>query len=80
MTVGPNRALVIAFEENVVNESKQRLERKERKEHDSDDRVCIVQCVEVPGHPDTDTESRGVEDQAEYLEQAVHPPETWERG
>lgn len=78
VTVGPDCALVVALEENVVNEPEQRLERKERKEHDSDDWVCIVQCVEVPGHPDTYTESRGVEDQAEYLEQAVHPPETRE--
>lgn len=78
VAVRPDCTLVVAFEENVVDESKQRLERKERKEHDSDDWVCIVQCVEVPGHPDTDTKGRGVEDQAEYLEQAVHPPETWE--
>ena len=68
VAIGPDCALVVALEENVVNESKQRLERKKRKENYSDDWVCIVQCVEVPGHPDADTESRGVEDQAEYLE------------
>ena len=64
----------------VVQNSEQRLKRKEGEQYDSDDRVCVVQCVEVLGHPDADSERRGVEDEAEDLEQAVHPPETWERG
>jgi len=68
----------VLLEVDVVQISKQRLERKECEEHNSDDWMRIVQRVEVPGHPDTDTESGSVKDESEYLEQAVHPPEAWE--
>ena len=64
----------------VVQNSEQRLEGKKCEQYDSDDWVCVVQRVEVLGHPDTDSERRGVEDEAEDLEQAVDPPKTWERG
>jgi hypothetical protein len=62
----------------VVQEAEQRLERKECEEHNSNDWMRVIQSVEVLGHPDTDTESCGVQDESEYLEQAVYPPEAWE--
>lgn len=78
VAVRPDCARVVALEVDMVQETQQRLECEQRKEHNADDRVSGVQCVEVPGHPDANAKSRGVEKKAEYLEQAVNPPETGE--
>jgi hypothetical protein len=78
--VGPDGAGIVALEEDVVQEPQHRLEGEQREEHDADDRVRVVEGVEVLGHPDADAEGDGVEQQAEDLEQAVHDPEAWEGG
>jgi len=80
VAVGPDGTSVMALEEDVVQESQQRLESKQRKQHDSDDWVRVVERVKVPGHPDADSEGCGVEQEAEDLEEAVDDPEAWEGG
>jgi hypothetical protein len=78
--VRPDGASMMALEEDVVQESQHRLESKQRKQHNPNNRVGVVEGVEVLGHPDADAEGDGVEQQAEDLEQAVHDPEAWEGG
>lgn len=58
--VRPDRACIVTLEEDVVEESEQRLEDQEREDHNANDRVGVVQRVEVPRHPDADTEGGGV--------------------
>ena len=61
MAVRPDGAGIVAFEEDVVQEAEHRLESQQRKQHDPDDRVGVVERVEVPGHPDADSEGGRVE-------------------
>ena len=78
MAVRPDGAGAVALEEDVVQEAEQGLKSEKCEKHNADDRVCVVECVEVPGHPDADAESHRVEDETEDLEQAVDNPQAWE--
>lgn len=82
MPVRPNDPSAVLLEHDVVQEAKKGLEEEQDEEDDSDDRVGIMKCCSVRGarrHVDANREGGDVEDVGEDLEEAVDPPETWER-
>lgn len=78
VAVRPDCACVVTLEEDVVQEAEQGLEDQQCEDNNANDGMSIVERVKVPRHPDTDAEGSSVEYQAEDLEQAMDPPETWE--
>lgn len=61
MSIRPDSAGIIALEEDVVQESQQRLENQQREDDDADDGVRVVKRVEVARHPHSDAEGGGVQ-------------------
>jgi hypothetical protein len=76
MTVRPDSSAIMFLELEVMYETKDRLEKEQNEDNDTNDRVVIVEHVDwyVVDHPNADTECCDVYDIRKELKQAVDKP------
>lgn len=78
MCVGPKHPSRVLLESEVMDEPQERLDQDEHEADHADDRMVVVELVDVSRHPDAQGESADVDDRCNDLEEAVDEPQATE--